>query len=183
MFYEMEGLRPKIAESAFVFPTATIIGNVTIGEECYVGPGAILRCESKINGIIMDDYSVVEDGVLVHVDARVGQCYIGKHATVGHGAIVHCKHLGNYASVGMGAILSLFSEIGEYSVVAEGAVVKKFQIIPPRVVVGGAPAKILRKLEDRDIASWKYANGFYVELGARCRAPGALRAVSREECK
>ncbi len=183
MLYEMEGMRPKIAESAYVAPEATIIGNVTIGKNCYIGPGAILRCESTINGIIVDDCSIVEDGVIVHVDAKVGGCYVGKHVTIGHGAIVHCKALGNYASVGMGAVLSLFSEIGEYSIIAEGSVVKKYQVIPPRVVVGGIPAKILRKLEDCDIAPWKYANGFYVELGARCRAPGALRAVSREECK
>ena len=73
----------------------------------------------------------------------------------------------------MGAIISLFADIGEYAVVAEGAVVKKHQTIPPRVV-GGAPAKILRELEDKDISAWERSKQTYIDLAARCKAPNGL---------
>ena len=74
----------------------------------------------------------------------------------------------------MGAIIILFADIGEYAVVAEGAVVKKHQTIPPRVVVGGAPAKILRELEDKDISAWERSKQTYIDLAARCKAPNGL---------
>ena len=77
----------------------------------------------------------------------------------------------------MGAIVSLFADIGEYAVVAEGAVVKKHQAIPPRVVVGGAPAKVLRELEEKDIYAWERSKQTYIDLAARCKAPGGLKRI------
>lgn len=182
MIYEFEGMRPKIAKSAYVSNEATIIGNVIISENCFIGPGAVIRSESPENTIFIDECSIVEDGVIVHVGGKGNQCYIGKHVTIGHGAIVHCSRLGDYANVGMGAVLSLLSEIGSNSVVAEGAIVKKGQVVPEKTVVGGAPAKVLRELEAKDIDTWNRSNAFYVELGQRYSAPGAMLVVDRESC-
>ena len=97
--------------------------------------------------------------------------------TIGHGAIVHCSKLGDNANVGMGAVLSLFSEIGEYAVIAEGAVVKQGQVIEPRVVVGGAPARVLRPLLDRDIESWDRSKAWYIDLVRKYKTPGMLERI------
>ena len=77
----------------------------------------------------------------------------------------------------MGAVISLYSTIGSYAIVAEGAVVKQAQVIPDRVVVGGAPAKILRELEDRDIATWDKTKLWYIELARKYTTPGVLKRL------
>lgn len=176
MIYEFDGMAPKIDASAFISDTACIIGNVSIGADCYIGPGAVIR--GDILPITIGDCSAVEDNVIIHVGGKTSTgCHIGKHVTIGHGAIVHGDRLEDHANVGMGAIVSMQAVIGEYAVVAEGAVVKRGQVIPPRVVVGGAPAKILRELEDRDIETWDKSNLFYVELARKCKTPGMLKRI------
>ncbi len=175
MIYEFEGVRPIIDPSAYISDSAVIIGNVTIGARCYIGPGAIIRGDER--PIWIGDESAIEDLCLIHVggpDAKTDGCHIGKRVTIGHGAIVHGNHICDGANIGMGAIVSLFADIGEYAVVAEGAVVKKHQQIPPRVVVGGAPARLLRELEDKDVAAWERSKQTYIDLAERCKAPGGL---------
>lgn len=154
MIYRYGEFAPEIDPSAFVSESATIIGQVKIAADCFIGPGAVIRADCG-KPIEIGYGTAVEDGVIIHVGgSRAVSCYIGERVTIGHGAIVHCSKLGDNANVGMGAVLSLFSEIGEYAVIAEGAVVKQGQVIEPRVVVGGAPARVLRPLLDRDIESW-----------------------------
>ena len=183
MIYEYKGFRPKIAKTAYVSESATIIGNVNIGEYCFIGPGAVIRCDAEKNAVNIGDCSVIEDGVLIHLGSLGARCDIGKHVTVGHGAIVHGRLLSDYANVGMGAVLSLDSVVGKYSVVAEGAVVKQGQQIPERVVVGGAPARVLRELQEKDIALWTLSNEYYVDLTNAYNTPGVLVPVDRELCE
>lgn len=176
MIYEFDGKAPQIDPSAYISDTACIIGDVRIGADCYIGPGAVIR--GDMLPITIGDGSAVEDNVIIHVGGRGSDgCLIGKNVTIGHGAIVHANRLADHANVGMGAIVSMQAVIGEYAVVAEGAVVKRGQVIPPRVVVGGAPAKILRELEDRDIESWDKSNLFYVELARKCKRPGMMKRL------
>lgn len=178
MIYEFEGLAPKIDPSAFISETACIIGDVTIGADCYVGPGAVIRADKRGCPVVIGDESIVEDNVVIHVGGRSSDgCHIGNNVTIGHGAIVHGDRLEDHANVGMGAIVSVQAVIGEYAVVAEGAVVKRGQVIPPKVVVGGAPAKVLRELEDRDIETWDKSNLFYVELARKCKDPAILKRL------
>lgn len=175
MLYEFEGKRPKIDPSAFISDSAVIIGDVTIGALCYVGPGSVIRGDER--PIFIGDETAIEDLCLIHVggpEAKTDGCHIGKRVTIGHSAIVHGNHIRDGANIGMGAIISLFADIGEYAVVAEGAVVKKHQTVPPRVVVGGAPAKVLRELEDKDISAWERSKQTYIDLAARCKAPNGL---------
>lgn len=164
MIYEFDGMIPNISKSAYISDSATVIGNVFIGDNCYVGPGSIIRADDSENPIIIGAGSAIEDGVIIHVGGTKNGCRIGTNVTIGHGAIVHCKELKNNANVGMGAILSLYSEVGEHSVIAEGSVVKKSQIIPARVVAGGVPVRIIRDLSENDIEFWRKSNNCYLEL-------------------
>jgi len=176
MIYEFDSKRPKIALSAHISESAVIIGDVSIGERCYIGPGAVLRGDAK--PIVVGDETAVEDRAVIHVGgSKTRGCSIGRRVTIGHGAIIHGNKIADGANIGMGAILSLYSEIGEYAVVAEGAVVKAGQHVPPRVVVGGAPAKVLRKLLDRDVAAWEKSKQIYIDLAEHCNTPGTLKRI------
>ena len=178
MIYEVDGLKPVIAPSAFISESAVIIGDVRVGEDCYIGPGAILRADSHGMPIIIGNGSAIEEGVIIHVGGRgTNGCCIGERVTIGHGAIVHANRIADNANIGMGAVISLYSTIGSYAIVAEGAVVKQAQVIPDRVVVGGAPAKILRELEDRDIATWDKTKLWYIELARKYTTPGVLKRL------
>ena len=130
---------PNIAPSSYIHPTASIIGDVTIGEECYIGPGASIR--GDYGTVVIGDSTAVEDNVVIH--ARPGEmCTIGNSVTLGHGCVVHNAVIHDHAIIGMGAVVSDYAEIGEWAVVAEGAVVKNSQKIPPRALAYGVPAAI-----------------------------------------
>ena len=166
MIYKFDGMTPEIDSTCYISESATIIGNVKIGPYCYIGPGAIIRADSKGKPIEIGYGSAIEEGVIIHVGGpRTNGCYIGERVTIGHGAIVHCNKLG------------LYSEMGEYAVIAEGAVVKQGQIIEPKVVVGGAPAKVLRQLLDRDLETWDKTKDWYIGLTKLYTTPGVLERI------
>ena len=164
MLYKFDGKQPIVGKDTYVSELATVIGDVVIGSQCYIGHGAILR--GDYGRIEIGDETAVEEGVIVH--APPGQINrIGTRVTIGHGAVVHGKLIGDKALIGMGAILSVWSEIGEDAVVAEGCVVKMNQIIPPKVVVAGNPAQIVREknMQDEDIL--KFGNQLYIGLAKK----------------
>lgn len=176
MLYSFAGKSPVIDETAFVSEQAVIIGDVEIGARCYIGPGAIIRGDAA--KIRIEEEVAIEEGVIIH--AGSGGCtesVIGRRVTIGHGAIVHSRSIAPSASIGMGAIISLNAEIGEYTVIAEGAVVKQKQMIPARIIAGGMPAKELRALEERDIRVWEGTKDWYVKLAAAYRDPKNYLAV------
>ncbi len=177
MIYEFDGMRPPIDPSAYISESATILGNVRIAADVYVGPGAIIRGDTCGCPIIIGYGSAIEEGVIIHVGPPSSGCIIGEKVTIAHGAIVHSDHVRDCANIGMGAIVSLHTDIGEYAVVAEGAVVKKGQTIPPRVVVGGAPARLLRELEERDIKVWDDTKTWYINLARKYSTPGILKRM------
>ena len=161
MFYRFDGRQPVVGTGTYVSETATVIGEVRIGERCYIGHGAILR--GDYGAIEIGDEATVEEGAIIHAPPNEC-CAIGNGVVIGHGAIVHAKRLGDYSGVGMGAVLSIRSEIGRYSVVAEGAVVKQEQRIPDSVVVAGNPARKIKDVSEKEIKFWEYARRLYVEL-------------------
>ena len=175
MIYEFEGLRPQIDPSAYIAETATIIGNVIVGKNCYIGPNAVVHAEEQTGPIILCENAALEDAVIVHADKA--PCRIGRDVTVGHGAIVHGLELGDYVGIGMGAIVSTGSTVGEHAIVAEGAVVKNGQVVPPCVVVGGTPAKVLRSVSEKDMTYWAKNNAFYVTLGRKCKDPSVFKRI------
>lgn len=164
MIFEYDGRRPRAGEGTYISETAQVIGDVVIGGNCYIGHGAILR--GDYGSIEIGSGTAVEEGVVVHAPPGK-QCRIGRSVTIGHGAIIHAAHVGDLAVIGMGAILSIYSEVGEGTIIAEGAVVKMRQIIEEGVVAGGNPAHVIRDVSDKDVEYWKMGKQLYVDLAAR----------------
>ena len=110
MLYRFGGKQPTVGKDSYVSDLATVIGDVVIGVNCYIGHGAILR--GDYGRIEIGDYTAVEEGAIIH--APPGDTNrIGTRVTIGHGAVIHGKYIGNQAVIGMGSILSIWSEIGE----------------------------------------------------------------------
>lgn len=169
MLYGFDGRQPVIGTGTYVSETATVIGDVRIGKHCYIGHGAILR--GDYGTIEIGDEVTVEEGAVVH--APPGECCsIGKGVVIGHGAIVHAKSVGENAGIGMGSILSLRSEIGQETVVAEGAVVKQGQQVPGSILVAGNPAKKIRDVSQKDRDLWDYTRKLYGNLAQKYLAIG-----------
>ena len=164
MFFEFEGKKPVSGFETYISELANVIGDVKIGNNCYIGHGTILR--GDYGKIEIGDGTAVEEGVIIH--APPGElCYIGNRVTLGHGAIIHSKYIGELTVIGMGAILSIRSEVQAGSIIAEGAVVKQNQVVPPEVVAVGNPAKIARKINQRDRDRWNMGKQLYVDLAKR----------------
>ncbi len=150
--YEFEGRIPSISDSSFVFPNATVIGDVTIEDEVWIGPGAVIR--GDYGTIKIGSFSAIEDNCVIH--ARPGETtYIGKHVTIGHLSVVHTGRIKDWAVIGMNATVSDFSEVGEWAAIGEGAVVRSKQVIPDRGIAVGVPAKVIGSVNDEYINLWK----------------------------
>jgi carbonic anhydrase/acetyltransferase-like protein (isoleucine patch superfamily) len=172
VFYRFDGKEPVIGADTYISETALLIGDVRIGSRCYIGHGVILR--GDYGKIEIGDEVTIEEGVIVH--APPGECCsIHRGVIIGHGAIVHAKSVGEKARVGMGAIISLRSEIGKETIVAEGTVVKQGQRVPGSIVVVGNPAKKTRDISQEDRDYWVYASGVYRDLAMKYLAIGMRR--------
>lgn len=164
MLYEFDGNRPEVGKYSYISETANVIGDVVIGNNCYIGHGVILR--GDYGRIEIGDGTALEEGVFVH--AGPGQTFkIGNKVTVGHCAVLHGDTISDNAVIGMGAIVSLFSKIGEWAIVAEGSIVKSKQIVPPRVVVAGNPSRIVRELKKQDEEFWNGGKQAYIDLAKK----------------
>ena len=164
MLYSFDGKTPRIGAGTYVSETATVIGDVTIGENCYIGHGAILR--GDYGRIEIGPETAVEEGVIIHAAPGV-TCRIGRRVTFGHGAIIHAQEVGDWAVIGMGAVVSINAKIGEWAIVAEAAAVKQGQTVEPGVVAAGIPAKPVRPVLDRDRETWEKGKQIYVDLAAK----------------
>ncbi|MCL4438723.1 MAG: gamma carbonic anhydrase family protein [Candidatus Thermoplasmatota archaeon] len=156
--FKFEGRTPVINEGSYIFPGATVIGDVHIGREVWVGPGAVIRAD--YGTIEIGDFTAVEDNVVIH--ARPGETTrIGKHVTLGHSCIIHTGRISDWCVIGMGSIVSDFAEVGEWAAVGEGAVVRSKQIIPPKKIAVGVPAKEVGEVSDSYISLWtEYKNNY-----------------------
>lgn len=164
MLYRFGGKQPIVGKDTYVSDLARVIGDVIIGANCYIGHGAILR--GDYGRIEIGDGTAVEEGVIVH--APPGETNrIGRRVTIGHGAVIHGKYIGDQAVIGMGSILSIRSEVGESTIIAEGCVVKSRQQIPPKVVAGGNPARIVREITERDVKYWEWGKQLYIDLAKK----------------
>ena len=177
--YAFEGKRPAVAATAWVAPTATVIGSVTVGERCYVGPGAILR--GDYGSIEIGDETAVEEGVIIHARPQ-DTTRIGRRVTLGHGAMVHNATLHDGAVIGMRAVVSDYAVVGEGAVVGELALVRARQEIPAGKVALGVPSKVVRDVGDQDAAMTRWAKELYVSLAERYLA-GALVELPQTEAE
>ena len=153
MFYAFGDYVPVCAGSSFVHPQASVIGNVIIGERCYVGPGAVLR--GDWGEIVLEDGCNVQEGCCVHMFPGVSVRF-RENAHVGHGAVIHGAELGPGCMIGMNAVVMDGAVVGEESIVGALAFVKAGMDIPPRSLVVGNPARVVREVSDRQ-AAWKAA--------------------------
>ena len=165
--YAIDGIVPVVDPSAYVHPSAVLIGDVIVGPDCYVGPCASLR--GDFGRLILERGSNLQDTCVMHGFPGT-DTVVEEDGHIGHGAVLHGCRVGRNALVGMNAVIMDNAVIGEASIVAASAFVKASQEIPPRVLVAGMPAKIVRPLSDAEIA-WK-ADGTrtYQELTRRCLA-------------
>lgn len=158
----------------YVSPLALVIGDVRIGESCYIGHGAILR--GDYGTIVIGNGTAVEEGVIIHAPPRA-TCQTGEKVTLGHGAIVHGETVGDLAVVGIGAILGLRCRIGARAILGEGTVVKSRQEIPPGMVAVGNPARVVRAVTAADEEFWAWGKQLYIDLAAKYLALG-MRPVT-----
>ncbi len=164
MLYEYNGRRPTVGKDSYVSDIAHVIGDVVIGDNCYIGHGAILR--GDYGSIVIGSGTAVEEGVVVHAPPDKF-CRIGERVTIGHGAIIHAAAVGNSVVIGMGAILSIYSEVGADTIIAEGSVVRMRQIIESGVVAGGNPIRVIRTIAPKDIEYWTMGKELYIDLAKK----------------
>jgi len=151
MIYELNGYRPVIDETAFVHPQATVTGNVIIGKNVYIGPGAAIR--GDWGEIIIEDNCNVQENCTIHMFPGV-TVRLKEMAHIGHGAIIHGATIGRNVLVGMNAVVMDNVEIGDECIIGALCFVKANEKIPPRSVVVGNPHKIVKQVTD-EMINWK----------------------------
>jgi carbonic anhydrase/acetyltransferase-like protein (isoleucine patch superfamily) len=150
----------KIHPTVFIAETATVIGDVTIGRESSVWFSAVLRGDAA--PITIGEGTNVQDNAVIHVDVRA-PTHIGKHVTIGHGAIVHAANVEDDVLIGMGAIILNRAKIGAYSIIAAGSVVPEGMQVPPRSLVMGVPGKVVRDVNEEEIERIRDGALTYIE--------------------
>jgi carbonic anhydrase/acetyltransferase-like protein (isoleucine patch superfamily) len=175
------GIHPRIHPSAFVAPTAVVIGNVVIEEEASVWFGAVLRGDEPEHEIRVGARTSIQDNCVLHVSAR-GPTVIGAEVTVGHGAILESCVIGRGALIGMNAVVLQGAHVGEEALVAAGATVGDGAEIPARHLAAGTPARVKKELEGASL-EWVSTSAAHYVARSRAylregigRAPGAAEA-------
>ncbi len=151
MIYEFDGFRPVVHESAFVHPQAAVTGNVIIGRDVYVGPGAAIR--GDWGGIVIEDGCNVQENCTIHMFPGV-TVVLEHSAHIGHGAIIHGARVGRNSLIGMNAVVMDNAMVGAECIVGALTFVPADMQIPDRKVVVGNPAKIVKDVSD-DMIAWK----------------------------
>lgn len=178
MIYSFKGHIPVIHESSFVHPLAAVTGNVIIGKDCYIGPGAAIR--GDWGEIILEDGVNVQENCTVHMFP--GKSIVLKEgAHVGHGAVVHGANLGRNCLIGMNSVIMDDAEIGDECIVGAMSFVKAEAKFEKRQLIVGNPAKVIKEVSD-EMIDWKTAGtSLYQQLPKDCheslREVEPLRAI------
>jgi len=151
MFYEFKGFIPVVHPSAFVHPQAAVTGNVIIGKDVYIGPGAAIR--GDWGGIVIEDGCNVQENCTIHMFPGV-TVILQSGAHIGHGAIIHGAKIGKNCMVGMNAVIMDDVELGDESIVGALTFIKANEKIPKRSLVVGNPGKIIKLVTD-EMIQWK----------------------------
>jgi phenylacetic acid degradation protein len=171
--YAIDGVTPVVDPTAYVHPSAVLIGDVIVGRGCYIGPLASLR--GDFGGIRVHQGANVQDSCVMHGFPGT-DTVVEENGHIGHAAVLHSCRVGKNALVGMNAVVNDNAVIGEWSIVAAMAFVKAGMVVPPRTLVAGTPARIVRKLSEEE-TQWKHAGTVsYQELTRRCLA--TMKATS-----
>lgn len=161
MRYEYQGKAPQVDETAFVAPSADLIGDVTVGAHSSVWYGAVLRGDS--GPIRIGAGTSVQDNVTMH-----GTTTVGDRCTIGHNAVVHACTVGSGVLIGMGAVVLDRAVVGDGAVIAAGAVVPPRTVVPPGALMMGVPAQEVRRVSEEEIRQRVATGGQnYIDLTAQ----------------
>lgn len=151
MIYAFKSSRPVIHKSSFVHPQATVTGNVIIGKDCYIGPGAALR--GDWGQIILEDGCNVQENCTIHMFPGV-TVLLRESSHIGHGAVIHGATIGKNCLVGMNAVIMDNVQLGDECIIGALTFIKQDEKIPPRSLVVGNPGKVIKAVSD-DMIAWK----------------------------
>lgn len=172
LIYQFQQYIPVIHESSFIHPLAAVTGNVIIGKDCYIGPGAAIR--GDWGKIIIEDGCNVQENCIIHMFPGV-TVLLKESAHIGHGAIIHGATIGKNCLVGMNAVIMDNVELGDECIVGALTFIKQDEKIPPRSLVAGNPGKIIKSVSDEMIAWKTEGTKLYQQLPAICH--GELKAI------
>jgi carbonic anhydrase/acetyltransferase-like protein (isoleucine patch superfamily) len=158
---------PVVPASAFVSATALVMGDVTLGEQCGVWPGAVIR--GDFAPIRIGAGTIIEDNAVVHTGTDMT---IGDNVIVGHGAVVHCRSVGSNSLIANNATVLDDAEVGSYCIIGAGAVVSPGMVIPDRSLVFGVPAKIAGAVKPGQMKRLERGNASYLAMFEQYRKDG-----------
>lgn len=165
MIYSFKDFIPVIHESSYIHPQAAVTGNVIIGKDCYIGPGAALR--GDWGQIILEDGCNVQENCIIHMFPGI-TVLLKEGSHIGHGAVIHGATIGKNCLVGMNAVLMDNVQLGDESIVGALTLVKEGEIVPPRSLIVGNPGKVIKQVSDEMLA-WKTAGtALYQQLPGEC---------------
>jgi carbonic anhydrase/acetyltransferase-like protein (isoleucine patch superfamily) len=157
----LDGKTPRIGENVFVADTASIIGDVEIGNDCSIWFGAVIR--GDMHFISIGSRTNIQDNTVIHVTTGLHPTVIAEEVTIGHAAIVHGCTVKRGALIGMGSRILDGAVVGESALVGAGALVSEGMHIPPRTLAIGVPARVKRELTDEEVQRLEYSWRHYVE--------------------
>lgn len=166
MLYEFNGYRPVVHPSAFVHPQAAVTGNVVIGADVYIGPGAALR--GDWGEIVVKDGCNVQENCTIHMFPGL-TVVLEESAHIGHGAVIHGARIGRNSLVGMNSVLMDEVVIGPESIVGALTFIKAGEVFPARSIIAGNPAKVLKEVTETMLAWKTQGTRLYQALPAECR--------------
>jgi len=175
MIMEFNGKKPHVAPGAFVAPTASLIGDVVVGEGTSIWFGAVLR--GDFGRICVGKNTSIQDNVVVHTGAS-GETIIGDDVTIAHGSVLHNCIVRNGALIGLNAVLLDFCEIGEQAMIAAGSVVAANTIIPARHLAAGSPAIIKKEITGESLVWVETSPEHYKGMTQKYLAQGIGRVNS-----
>ena len=165
MIRSFRGKLPSVAASAYIDPSAQVIGDVSLGERSSVWPNAVVR--GDVNAILIGDDSNVQDNCVLHGDDGIPPLTIGNRVTVGHSVVLHGCHIEDECLIGIGAVILNRARIGAGSVIAAGALVPEGMSIPSGSLAMGVPAKVRREVSAEERERFKVNARHYVDLCAQ----------------
>jgi carbonic anhydrase/acetyltransferase-like protein (isoleucine patch superfamily) len=163
------GISPRLGVRVFVAENATIIGDVTLGDDCSIWYGAVLR--GDVNSIRIGARTNIQDNCVLHVTEGAYLIEVAEEVTIGHGAIVHGCTIGRGALIGMGSRVLDGARVGALALIGAGALVGEGMEIPPRTLAVGVPARVKRDLRMDEIARLEESWRHYVEYKERYLSP------------
>ncbi len=143
--YQFKGNKPVIDPTTYVFPSATLIGDVVIGKNCFIGPGAVLRGDK--NKITIGNETFIHDLVVIHTEEEFPTT-IGNKVQIGAGSILHCENIEDNVSIGLSVVLGMGSKIKSGTVVTDGSLVPQGKEVSERLIVAGIPAKPIEEFHE-----------------------------------